>query len=362
MNYELDFHCQMIMDEYHEKLPMIERLNDVVGRLLHEMIDNSGIYVTAIETRVKKEQSLFGKLELKGRKYNCLEDITDILGARIIAFYTDDVDKISAFVERMFNVDWGKSVDKRKILELDKFGYMSLHYICRIPKSLYCDNDYPELNQFPFEIQMRTALQHVWATMHHDTGYKSASGIEVPKEHLRSLNRLAGLLELADEQFSRIRSEIIDYRRHVQALVSDGNFDAVELNGDSFTNYLELNPFKALIERISSINQAEIYHDSFRPYLKVLQRLGFKTLGDVEKMRLDCTEYAYQLALHQLAVTDLDIVASTLALQNLCVVHIVKEGGDEHSLKIFYESLNGSNNYNEDRAKRTLEEVQQVLR
>lgn len=362
MKYELDIHGQMIMEEYHEAYPVFEKMRDIVTEKLSQLIEESGIYVTAIETRVKKEGSLAGKLELKGRKYATLENITDILGARIVAFYTDDVDKIAALVERMFVVDWEHSVDKRRILDLDKFGYLSLHYICRIPRTLYHDEQTPDINRYPFEIQMRTALQHVWATMYHDTGYKSAAGIGVPKEHLRNMNRLAGLLELADEQFSRIRKEITDYRRHVQALVANGNFDEVELNGDSFSNYIELQPFKNLIDRIASINQAEVYQDSYRPYLKVLQNMKFKTLGDLERMRQNSEERAYQLALHQLAGTDLDIVAGTLALQNLCIVHIVQSGGGTLALKQFYDDLNGKNSYNESRAQHSYEQATLIIR
>lgn len=357
-DYGLDLHCQMILDEYRDNIINFHIMKDLVKGQIEKCIEENGLYVNAVEARVKTEQSLVGKLELKGQKYNSLSDITDILGTRIITFYTDEVDKIAALMEKTFEVDWSNTIDKRKLIDLDRFGYMSLHYICRIPKSLYFDPEHPEINEYRFEIQMRTALQHVWATMYHDTGYKS--GVEIPEEYLRNLNRLAGLLELADEQFSKIRIEITDYRRQVQSLVADGNFDAVALNGDTFRSYLQLHPFRKLMERIASINQAEIIDDSLIRYLNVLLQMGFKTLGDIERMIKENSEAAYQLALHLLAGTDLDIVASSLAIQNLCIVSIIKKGYGEVGLKFFYETLYGSSDYNAQRAQRTLQQANRI--
>jgi ppGpp synthetase/RelA/SpoT-type nucleotidyltranferase len=314
--------------------------------------------VTAIEGRVKTEKSLAGKLELKGSKYHTIDDITDIVGVRIITFFSDEVDSIAALVERMFEIDWDNSVDKRKMLELDRFGYMSLHYICRIPKSLYEDPQQPLINEMRFEIQMRTALQHVWANMQHDTGYKSE--VEIPAEHQRSLNRLAGILELADEQFSRIRKEINDYRRNVQSLVASGNFDEVPLNGDTFRSYCELHPFQRLAEKIATINQAEIYDDSLMPYYKVLLHMGMKTIGDIERMRQEYSDSAYQLALIQLAGTGLDIVAYSVTLQNLCIVCMLKQGFGEAGLIRMFEGIYGPSDYNNQRAQRIFEQAKRI--
>ena len=242
----LDLHCEMILDEYRELRPMFERMKDVVSAEMGSIMAEHNIHVTGMEGRVKTEKSLTGKLELKGHKYATLSDITDIVGYRIITFYTDEVDKIAALVEKNFDVDWENSVDKRKLLDLDRFGYMSLHYICRLP----------EMREYRFEVQMRTALQHVWATAYHDLGYKY--DIEIPRETLRNMHRIAGMMELADAELSRIRMEITNYRRHVQALVADGDFDSVPLDGDTFRSYLELKPFDKLASKIASINQAEI--------------------------------------------------------------------------------------------------------
>ena len=352
---KLDMHCEMILDEYRDRLPVLSELKEVVLDILKRTLKENNMVVTAIEGRVKTENSLTGKLELKGNKYHTIDDITDIVGVRIITFFSDEVDKIAALVERMFEIDWDNSVDKRKMLEIDRFGYMSLHYICRLPKALYEDPQQPLLNEMRFELQMRTALQHVWANMQHDTGYKSE--VEIPMEHQRSLNRLAGILELADEQFSRIRKEINDYRRNVQSLVASGNFDEVPLNGDTFRSYCELRPFRRLAEKIATINQAELYDDSPMPYYNVLLHLNMKTIGDVERMRSECSEGAYQLALIQLAGTGLDIVAYSVALQNLCIVKILKLGFGVAGLTRMFNTIYGETAYNAQRADRIFQQA-----
>lgn len=348
-DYGLDLHCTMMLEEYRRLLPMFTRMKAVVLEQLENCMRRSNLIVSAIQARVKQEDSLAGKLELKGHKYHTLADVTDIVGARVVTFYSDEVDKIAALVDNLFDVDWANSVDKRKLLGKDAFGYMSLHYICRIPKSLYCDPDYPEINDYRFEVQMRTALQHVWANMNHDTGYKS--GVEVPAEYLRSLTRLAGILELADDEFSRIRRDLTDYRRKVAVLVSDGNFDEVSLNGDTWRSYLSIDPFAALNAKIAAINQAEIQQLSGMPYLEPLLQMGLKTLGDVENMRKTCSEKAYLLALHQISGTDLDIIASTLGLQNVCLVYVAEKGG-EKGVEFFLNLLNGPSKYNAESAAR----------
>jgi ppGpp synthetase/RelA/SpoT-type nucleotidyltranferase len=352
---KLDMHCEMILDEYRDRLPVLSKLKEVVLDILKRTLKENNMVVTAIEGRVKTENSLAGKLELKGNKYRTIDDITDIVGVRIITFFSDEVDKIAALVERMFEIDWDNSVDKRKMLEIDRFGYMSLHYICRLPKALYEDPQQPLLNEMRFELQMRTALQHVWANMQHDTGYKSE--VEIPMEHQRSLNRLAGILELADEQFSRIRKEINDYRRNVQSLVASGNFDEVPLNGDTFRSYCELRPFRRLAEKIATINQAELYDDSPMPYYNVLLHLNMKTIGDVERMRSECSEGAYQLALIQLAGTGLDIVAYSVALQNICIVKILKLGFGVAGLTRMFNTIYGETAYNAQRADRIFQQA-----
>lgn len=357
-DYGLDLHGEMLLEEYHTNVPLFEKLQHVVMDKLGELVRQSGIEVNSMESRIKGEESLAGKLQRKGYKYNTLSDITDIFGARIITFYNEDVDRIASMAETLFEIDWPNSVDKRKMHDFNSFGYNSLHYICRLPKDLYFDPDHPELNNFPFELQMRTALQHVWSAIQHDIGYKS--DIETPREYHRDLSRLAGMLELADNEFSRIRTEIINYRRRMQSLVQQGQLSGVPLDIDTFRSYLDLRPFDKLNKQIASITQAELHPTSHKPFLRVLNKIGMKTLADVERLVADNYDDAYQLALFQLGSTDIDILSDTVGLQNLCIVHILKQGGGKLGLKMLFDTINYKNKQNEALASMVLEQASRL--
>lgn len=341
----MDPHTEMILEEYDQQLPLFRRLERIVQITLQDILDSNGLMVTAVNTRIKTRESLAGKLELKGYKYHSISDITDILGSRIITLYTDDVDRIAAMAEQVFDIDWENSVDKRRLHNTDSFGYNSVHYICRLPKTLVDEPNWPQLNETRFELQLRTTLQHAWASLDHDIGYKT--GVEIPHVYTRQINRLAGMLEMVDDEFSRIRTEITDYRRRVQQLVQNGKLDDVQLDGDTFRSYLEVGPFDILNRRIAAINQAEIQEVPLTGYLRVFIALGCKTLGDVDRLRQQYTEDAYGLARHQLGNTDLDIVSSSVGIQNVCIVRILATGGGKIGLTRLFNALNGESPQNE---------------
>lgn len=324
---------EQLLDEYRERLDELQHLSDQVSGILRDNLRNKGIELNAVESRVKTEQSLAGKLERKGDKYHQLSDITDLVGVRVVTFYTDDVDKVAVIVQHLFDVDWSNSVDKRKVHQLNSFGYNSLHYICRLKEG-----------SLPFEIQMRTALQHVWSAIEHDIGYKGF--VKLPPEYRRQFSRLAGMLELADNEFSRLRTTMSDYRRQLSSLVESGHLDEVPLTVESFRSFLEVNPLDRLNQRIAAVNQAELFPAPLMPFLRVLETFGLETIGDVQQFIDENSEDAYHLAIAQLAVTDLDILSETVGLQNLCLVRILKNGGGLAGLKAFYDKMNGEQDIN----------------
>ena len=81
-------------------------------------------------------------------------------------------------------------------------------------------------------------------------------------------------------------------------------------------------------------------------YLPVLESFGLETLGDVQQLIDENCDEAYQLALSQLAITDLDILSSNTALQYLCLVYVLKHDGGRDGLKSLYDLINGESDAN----------------
>jgi len=351
-------HTDELLAQYRGLLPIYGKMAEVIPERLKDFFAEAGIIVAAVEHRVKTEISLAGKLQFKGDKYQSIYDITDLVGIRVITFYNDDVDKVASVLERLFEIDWENSIDKRKAHEIDSFGYLSLHYICCIPESTYSHPEHPELNQIRFEVQMRTILQHAWANMNHDTGYKS--GVEIPKIYKRNLSRLAGMLELVDDEFSRIRRELTDYRRRVQGLVASGNLEEVPLDGDSYRSYLQIGPFDTLMHRIAAINQAEIHPVDLSNFLPLFKAMGFQTLGDIDKLIKDFSDAAYQIACFQIGLTDIDILSTSVAPQNLCIAYILKKRGGCLGLTWMLDTLNGPSEVNKEMAELLMEQTKDL--
>ncbi len=342
-------HTAELLDAYHKQLPQLEQLIEQASNLLKAALREQNIQLNTFEGRIKTEESLAGKLEKKGYKYKTLYDVTDVVGIRVVTYYTDDVDKVAAIAKQIFDIDWKNSVDKRKH-QLNSFGYLSLHYICYLKEG--------PLRTIPFEIQMRTALQHVWSAIEHDIGYKGA--VKLPPEFVRQFSRLAGMLEMADDEFSRLRTTMTDYRRQVQALVKSGHFSEVSLSTDSFRQFLELKPFDRLNQRIAAVNQAEIFPAPMMQFLPILESFRFTNLGDVKLFISENSEDAYQLAVSQIAITDLDILSESIGLQNLCLVYAIKQGKGLYGIKAIYDTINGEQESNTALAENILHLASQL--
>lgn len=328
----MDLKCKMIMEEYRDQKADFTELGNVVRSILTSELKKKNISPLAIEHRVKEENSLAGKLELKGEKYGSLADITDILGARVIVFFSDEIDEIAKIVESIFEIDWDNSVDKRAIIKPDAFGYLSLHYICSLPE----DSEYPNnICGKKFEIQIRTTLQHTWAVINHDLGYKTNFG--VPRKVTRDFSRIAGLLEIADEQFVKIRDDIEVYESDVRERIANDSADDLSIDNVSLNEYIKLNKnmMSFLFELSALSGNAEISHISAEPYIEQLAFLGVKTLGDLSKMLSENKDLALKIASKTLETTDLDILSSNVGLRFLCRAKLINDNYSQDQIVSF---------------------------
>ena len=323
---------RMIINAYRRQRQDFVRLGDMASSLLKQQLESAKIDTLAVEHRVKKEASLAGKLERKSDKYSSLEDITDILGIRVICFFGDDVDRVGKVIEKLFTVDWANSVDKRALIKANSFGYLSLHYICSLPER----QEYPpEIRGRKFEIQVRTTLQHTWASIEHDMGYKSEFGI--PRVAVRQFARIAGLLELADDEFVRVRDTVHAYTEDIRQRIINDDADDVLIDSVSLQEYVLRNKkMRGFLRDIAAICGAEISEISPEHYIEQLRWLGKKTLGDMEQLIEENRDLALALAKATLENTDLDILSSSVGLRFLCRAELLNKKYSEAQITAFF--------------------------
>lgn len=225
---------------FQEKHPVLTSFCESLKGLIRQLLDAGGVEYVAIEGRAKTVESFTEKIQRAGKAYgNPLSDLTDLVGIRVIAYQLSAIDRISEIVRANFLIDEENSVDKGKLLETDRFGYQSVHFIAELNKDRKSLPEYRAFSGIKCEIQIRTALQHAWAAINHKLLYKAE--VEVPKDLRRHFNRISALLETADADFEvlteKIRGKTKEYKEKVKARDYD-----LPLNLDSLTVYFEKDP------------------------------------------------------------------------------------------------------------------------
>lgn len=224
-----------------------------------------------------------------------MDDITDIIGCRIITYFADDVDKIAFIIEKEFDVDKDNSVDKRKV-EYDRFGYQSLHFVASLNKSRLKLTEYKQFKNLKFEIQIRSILQHSWAEIEHDIGYKGKYSI--PDIAKRRFSRIAALLETADLEFVALRNELASYEKHVKKEIKD-NPDNVTLDKASLLSFISTdNNLKKTDSVVAKILHIDLQHENsvIESLLLLLEFAGIKTIHDLQKNYQDQLECVIDFA------------------------------------------------------------------
>lgn len=118
------------IDQYKARRPMYEAFVENLHTLLNQLLKTNGLDFVTIESRAKTVESFEDKIQRPDKDYvDPINELTDLAGLRIVAYQLADVDAISSIVRESFEIDKENSVDKTKILEADRFGYLSIHYV-----------------------------------------------------------------------------------------------------------------------------------------------------------------------------------------------------------------------------------------
>ena len=189
---------------YAERHPELRDTTDRFVALVTTLLDDAGINYVSVDGRAKSVASFAAKANrsVDGRPLysDPLEEITDQIGVRVITYLRSDVTAVADLLGDTLTVLDDRDMGQETASE-GRFGYASRHLLV-------------SREAVRAQVQVRTVLQHAWAEFEHAIRYKGT----IPEEHVPDLDRrftlAAGLLELADREFSLIRDRL-------QATVTD---------------------------------------------------------------------------------------------------------------------------------------------
>jgi ppGpp synthetase/RelA/SpoT-type nucleotidyltranferase len=195
---------------YAEAVAGMDEFGQAVKGLIVELLRYNGVKFHTIDFRVKSEESARRKLAAPDSGYRGFASLHDLLGLRVTCYFADEVNLVADIIEKEFTCDPRKSVDKGKQLGVKEFGYRSVHRVARMNKRRAALAEYDRYKNLRFEVQIRTVVQHAWAEIEHDLGYKADT---IPEPMSRRFSMLAGVLELVDYEFKALRDELDTYEK-----------------------------------------------------------------------------------------------------------------------------------------------------
>jgi ppGpp synthetase/RelA/SpoT-type nucleotidyltranferase len=203
---------QRAVDSYARDFAELSRAGTVAVTLAESILDEAGINYLSVTGRTKSIASFAEKATRRrpdGRLLypDPLTQITDQIGIRVITYVHSDVDLAAALLADQLVLVDDRDMGQETADE-GRFGYVSRHVWVRLDEARQVDPTCAPLHGRIVQVQIRTVLQHAWAEFEHDIRYKGT----IPEEHRSDFDRrftlAAGLLELADREFSTIRDTL----------------------------------------------------------------------------------------------------------------------------------------------------------
>ena len=223
-----------VVRRYLDQRQSYERLAREVAYILEKKLNSAQLEIAAITNRPKELDSFLEKLSRKAY-VDPFTEIEDFAGVRVVYLYATDFPAICTCVEEEFDVV--RTVDKLQEKGDDRFGYLAVHFIVKLGKRA-SGARYDDIKDLVCEVQLRTVLQDAWAIINHHLIYKRER--DIPTVLKRKFNSIAGLFEMADEQFDTLRREREKYVANVDESQKDEKvFLSQEVNADTIAAFLK---------------------------------------------------------------------------------------------------------------------------
>jgi ppGpp synthetase/RelA/SpoT-type nucleotidyltranferase len=239
-----------------------------------------------IEYRVKTWDSIAEKIERQKLSLRSVRNLGDFVGLRLMLLFKRDITKIHELISQTFEVIQHEDTGGR--LSETQFGYQSVHYVIRLPKTWLEIPSFREFGELSAEIQVRTLAQHIWAAASHKLQYKQVASVPLPV--IRSIHRVSAILETVDLEFERVLQE----RESYIVSIDSSELDA-ELNVDLVQRILD--------ELLPPQNKKE--HEPYANLLQDLLQFGINTVGKLRQLITSNLDKALQ--------TDKRIVAERIS-------------------------------------------------
>lgn len=146
--------------------------------------------------RHKEWRSVVDKIELMESRINCVTDIQDLLGFRIVSVFEKDIYNIARVIERNFKVVRAYKPDYMKSIANDS----SQHIVIKTYAKDCAKPKHEKPIKFLVEIQIMTLAQFTFAKASHSLLYKKNA--RAKKSITRSLQRTSALLESVELELS----------------------------------------------------------------------------------------------------------------------------------------------------------------
>lgn len=265
---------------YDNNIDPYKGLAEIISVTLKNALISQKISFVDVPYRSKTKKSFLKKIQDKlTEKDYSPSSMTDLAGVRVITLIESDVQKVCTLIESMFNVHKADSVNKSENLGEEKVGYRSVHFVCDVGESREKMPEFSAYKGLCFEIQVITALEHAWAEIEHDRGYKL--GGKLPSHLNRRFKLLSGLLESADLEFNRLTVEIEEYTKNLKDNILHNSLE-FELTDIGVKTLIE-SKYSNLIRKEANY----IYDDTLSIIIQELFDFGINNLNKLDNIIAD---------------------------------------------------------------------------